>query len=119
MSKVDVHAPFMGYSGALGKIVYRKYKGQLIACLKPSGKRTLSEAQAEHQARVKKATVYAKRTLANEATAEIYELVAKEKDIPAFALCVADFLKPPSIDEVETTAYNGHEGTSISIFTSD
>jgi hypothetical protein len=35
MSEVELYAPFLGYSGAIGKIVYRKYKGRIIAAQNP------------------------------------------------------------------------------------
>ena len=119
MSEVELHAPFLGYSGAIGKIVYRKYKGRTIACLKPSPKRTLSQAEINNRERFKQAAAYGKLALANPATRVLYEQAAKEKDVPVFSLCVADFFNAPTVQSVDLSAYNGQVGDTIQVIASD
>ena len=119
MSEVELHAPFVGYSGAIGKIVYRNYKGRTIACLKPSSKRTLSQAEINTRERFTQAAAYGKLALANPATRALYEQIAKEKDVPVFSVCVADFFHAPSIELLGFGNYNGQIGSSIQILTAD
>ena len=119
MSEVELHAPFLGYSGAIGKIVYRKYKGRTIACLKPSAKRTLSQAEINNRERFKQAAAYGKLALANPATRALYEQAAKEKDVPVFSVCVADFFNAPTVQSMDFSAYNGQVGDTIQVIASD
>ena len=119
MSEVELHAPFVGYSGAIGKIVYRNYKGRTIACLKPSPKRALSQAETNNRERFTQAASYGKLVMANPDIRAIYAEVASQKDVPVFSVCVADFLNPPSIELMDFSNYNGQVDSSIQILTAD
>ncbi len=104
------------YRGSMNRIVYKKVRGKIIAAPMPSPSESEpTPAQLAHQERFSEAAAYAQQTLADASTAEIYELAAKLKDKPAFALCVGDFLKPPTIKSVDTSAYHGQIGDQIKI----
>src|ERR1051325_7401975 len=98
MSDVDMHAPFTGYSGKLGKIVYRRYKGRTIASLAPDPKRTLKKGEIAHRAKFADGAAYAQSAMANPDTWKIYEIMSELKDKPAFALGVGDFLTVPQLN---------------------
>ena len=49
MSKVEMHAPFTTFSGTIGKLVYRKYRGRTIVAMKPDADRPLSQAEVAHR----------------------------------------------------------------------
>lgn len=117
--KVFLQPGLRALSGGMGDWVYQLRNGKTILGMKPLNTKEPSQAQMDQRARFKKAAAYAKFALADEATRRIYEAAAEEKGIPAFALCVADFLKGPAIEEVDTSAYNGHDGSPIGILTSD
>jgi hypothetical protein len=119
MSDVDLHAPFMGYRGTIGKLVYKKYKGRTIASLKPGPRTTQSEAALAQQETFGKGIAYAKKALAKPAIRAYYETCSKEKDIPIFALMVGDYLNAPSMDELDLSEYKGQVGDPIAITTHD
>jgi hypothetical protein len=61
----------------------------------------------------------AKEALADQATYQLYQEVAKAKNTSAFALCVADYLRKPAIEQIDSSAFTGRAGDSIKIVTSD
>jgi hypothetical protein len=79
----------------------------------------MSQAQMDHRERFKQAAAYGKRALANPATRALYEQVAREKDVPVFSVCVADFFHAPSIELIDFGNYNGQVDSSIQILTAD
>jgi hypothetical protein len=103
----------------MGDWVYRVRNGKTILGMKPINTKEPSQAQLDQRARFAEAAAYAKRIMADAQAREAYEIAAEQKDKPAFALCVADFLKPPSIKSVNTSAYAGNEGNTIGIVTVD
>jgi hypothetical protein len=90
MTKVRFHGPIAGFSGAMGEMVFadNKEKDRTVAYMKT--RRPLSEAQLNHRERFSEAAAYAKSALADPIRCELYETVAKERDIPAFSLALGD-----------------------------
>ena len=117
--KVKLNPMFEQVSGQLGDLVFRELRGETIASRKPSGSAEPTENQMEHRERFKQAAVYGKSALANPATRELYEAAAKSKNMPVFALTVADFFNASAIDALDLSAYNGQAGNLINIVTSD
>jgi hypothetical protein len=60
-----------------------------------------------------------KKALAKPAIRAYYEVCAKEKDTPIFALAVGDYLNAPSMDELDLSEYKGQIGDPIAITTYD
>ena len=117
--KFKLNPAFEQASGALGNLVFRGVKGKTIVSRKPTTSGEITPAQAEQRERFRQAAAYGKFALANQTTRAIYDAASEEKDIPAFALCVADFLNLPSVDNVDTSAYQGQVNDLIQIVTSD
>jgi hypothetical protein len=63
MSRVEMHAPFTTFSGAIGKLVYRKFRGKTIVAMKPDADRPLSQAEAAHRKNFAQAAAWAKAAL--------------------------------------------------------
>jgi hypothetical protein len=117
--KFKLNPAFEQASGSLGDLVFREVNGKTIVSRKPSTNGEITEAQAAHRERFRQAAAYGKFALANQTTRELYESASEEKDISAFALCVADFLNLPSIKDVDLSAYHGQTGDTIKLITSD
>ncbi len=118
--KVVLHPTVDEFRGGMNRMVFKKVRGKIIASAKPTpSEDDLSPAQLAHQERFKEAAIYARIALGDPNTAEAYELAAKLADKPAFALCVRDFLKPPTIKALDTSAYHGQVGDAIKITTQD
>ena len=94
MSKVEMHAPFTTFSGTIGKLVYRKVRGRTIVAVKPDPDRPLSQAEVAHRQDFAQAATWAKAALQDEELRPFYEALGKQRDIPARAAAVSDFLKP-------------------------
>lgn len=65
------------------------------------------------------AAAYGKSALADSEVRPLYEAIAKEKDMPIFAVMIADFFNAPTIHNVDLSAYNGQTGNAISILATD
>jgi hypothetical protein len=117
--KVRLNPAFEGMSGQLGEMVFRELRGETIISRKPtlSGEPTID--QVAQRERFKQAVAYGKSALANADTRALYETAAKTKDMPIFALTVADFFNAPVIDNVDLSAYNGQAGNLITISARD
>lgn len=115
MTKVFLQPGLRGLSGAMGDWVYQMRNGKTILGMKPINSKEPSQAQVTHRERFKQATLYGKLVMADPALHAFYTQAAAQKDVPIFALCVADFFHTPTINEVDTSDYNGHEGSPIHI----
>ena len=111
--KFKLNPAFEQASGALGELVFREVNGKTIVSRKPSTNGIITEAQAAHRKRFRQAAAYGKFAMANVATRAFYNAASEEKDIPAYALSVADFLNLPSIKEEDLSAYHGQPGDTI------
>jgi hypothetical protein len=119
MTDVILHPAVERFRGAMGRMVFKKYKDRTIVCRKADGGGTQSQAQMNHQDRFKQAITYGKLALANPTTRALYAQAAKEKDVPIFSVCVADFFNAPTINVINTSDYHGQGGDPINIITSD
>ena len=119
MSKVEMHAPFTHYSGTIGKLVYRKYRGRTIVSVKPDPDRPLSQAQTAQRQDFTQAATWAKAAMQDEELRLFYEALGKKRDIPARAAAVSDFLKRPTLGALDLSEYAGQAGEPIYFMASD
>src|SRR5690606_22022466 len=106
--------------GRAGNFIYRKVRGKTVISPKPVyNGASLSPAQAEQRERFMAAVAYGKTALADNETRPLYEELAKKKDLPVFALIVADYFNAPVIHNVNALGYNGNIGDTITITASD
>jgi hypothetical protein len=118
--KFKLNRAFREVSGELDGLVYRNVRGKVVAARKPDLSNVVySESQIAHRERFKQAAAYGKSALADPTVREQYEAAAKDKDMPIFALTIADFFNAPSIDNVNLSAYNGQVGDLINIIARD
>jgi hypothetical protein len=78
-----------------------------------------SAAQIAHRERFRRAVEYGKYVMSNEAIRALYEQAAADQDASIFAVCIADYLKAPSIDSIDASAYTGNVGDTVQIIASD
>ena len=119
MSKVEMHAPFTTFSGTIGKLVYRKVRGKTVVAMKPDPDRTLSQAEVAHRQDFAQAASWAKAALQDEELRPFYEALGKQRDIPARAAAISDFLKRPTLEALDLAEYAGRSGDSIYFMASD
>ena len=117
--KVKLNPMFEQVSGQLGDLVFRELRGETIASRKPTSNAEPSADQLAHRELFKQAAAYGKSVMADSSLRALYETAAKSKNIPVFALTVADFFNEPTIESVDMTGYTGKIGDLIRIATSD
>ncbi len=116
MTRVYLQPGLRGLSGGMGDWVYQRRKGKTLVGMKPEpSSKEPTEAQTAHRKRFGEAARYARRSLANPAKREFYQMVALEKDISAFATAVMDYMSNPSFEALDFSEYLGHVGERIQI----
>ena len=119
MAKIVLNPMFEQVSGQLGDLVFREMRGKTVISRKPAYTNEPTENQAEHRERFKQAVAYGRGVMADNSVRAVYEAAAKAKNMPVFALTVADFFNAPVIRNVDVFGYTGAIGDTISILTSD
>ncbi len=120
MAKITYSSFVERVKGGMGNVVYRKYRGEYLICRKgnpAAGEDT--EAQAAHKKRFREATNFGKRMMADDSIRPLYEQAAINRDLPVFAVCIADFFNAPTITSIDATEYHGHVGDPILIVAED
>ena len=120
MAKVTLSSSLMDAHGKMGNVVFRKHGDEHIMAHTPIvGDHVPTPGQAAQQQRFKLAAIYGSAVLADPAKKEVYAAKAKQKGITVFALCIADFLHTPSMDNIDLSTYTGKPGETITIQASD
>lgn len=117
--KVKLNPMFEQVSGQLGEMVFRELNGKTVVSRKPLVTAAATENQTEHRERFKQAAAYGKAALADPATRTLYETLARSKNIPVFAMTIADFFNAPVVDALDLATYSGQPGDLIRISARD
>ena len=120
MSKSNQNVITKTYSGKLGnQVVFRNRDGKSIMCAMP---KPITKAPTEAQINVRnlflKGSIYAKAMLADPTMKTKYA----EKAIngkSAYNVALADYIKPPVVDNIDASAYTGATGDKIRIDATD
>lgn len=109
MARVKDNDLTEGLSGKFGKkIVFRQKNGITIAAQAPKHKVKPTEKQENQNKRFSEASTYAKNALQDPTLKAFYEQQAKSKgNISARNAAMSDFLNPPIIEKINTSAYIG------------
>ena len=120
MAHIDKNIVTVGLSGSLGRrVVFRKaIDGGTVLATRPKFSKTPSEMQKSHREKFQVAVMYAKAVISNPELKAAYKAASKP-GVSAFAYALADFLKPPTIREVDLKEYTGEPGSKISILAID
>lgn len=117
--KVTLTPMFEEARGKLGNVVFREVNGKTIASRMPTFASPPSESQIANRERFKQAAAYGKSALADPEAREYYQAVAESRNMPIFAVTIADFLNAPVIDDVTLASYHGQAGDTIKVFARD
>jgi len=117
--KVKLNPMFENVSGQLGELVFRRVNGRTIASRKPITTGEPTENQSQHRERFKEAVAYGKLAMANVTLRNRYEALAESRNMPVFALTIADFFSVPVVNNIDITAYAGKAGDVIKVHASD
>jgi hypothetical protein len=119
MAKIKLNPIIEQMRGPVGDLVFKRYGEGVVVGRKPNPTRDPSEAQLEHQERFRQAVVYGQLAMADPEKKAAYEDAAKASGKPIFSLMVADFFRPPVVDQVDLSKYLGAVGDEIAIQTHD
>jgi hypothetical protein len=120
MAKVKLAPAVEAIRGHVGDMLFRHQFDQEYVGKMPDFSGVVpTENQIAQQDKFRLATVYGKAVMANATTKAEYAAAGKSRQVPAFALAVADFLNPPVVDEIDLSGYTGKIGDKISIRASD
>lgn len=107
-----------GLSGKVYQLVFKQWFGRTIVAKRPRTFSTVTANQLSIRESFKAAASYAKAIITNAALKLAYREKAKPGQT-AYNMAFADFFKPPSIGEIDTSTYSSQAGCSINIEASD
>ena len=120
MAKIKFNGFVDEIRGGVGGLVVRKSRGKFTLSNKPDMTALEpSQAQAAQRQAFGRGVGYGKMVMEDPALLAFYESLAEQKDKPAFALAVGDFLTPPTMDDLDLSQYKGRAGDQILINTYD
>jgi hypothetical protein len=115
MTEVSLNETIDGYRGAIGNLVFKKYKGRIIVCRKPKFTKPPSRLQIAERAHFSEAVAYAQSVKADPVARAFYEPIAKERDTCVYWLAIKDFRCAPSLLPLDLSEYEGKVGDKITI----
>jgi hypothetical protein len=120
MAKIKFNGLVSEVRGGVGGLVVRKSRGKFTLSDKPDTSEVEpTDAQLVQRKVFGRAVVYGKSVMEDPASLAFYEGLAKQKDMPAFSLCVGDYLNAPTMDDLDLSKYQGKVGDLIQITTHD
>ena len=109
-----------GASGMLGDVVvYRQQRGELVMANRPTKRSVLTPSQELAKSKFMRAVLYAKKQVADPVTKAAYQPGPNSRYTSAYAAAVADYLKVPEIQDVNTLGYQGVVGNEIVVRATD
>jgi hypothetical protein len=119
MAQVELNDLIKGFSGSVGKVVFRTYRGKTYMTQRPSKPKTESEGQRNTRDKFKLATEYAKKMMKDPDRKAYYAKKAKKLALPnAYTAAITDYMRKPEIQRIDATKYNGKPGDQITILAS-
>lgn len=117
MTKIKVNPLFAQMSGKMGKLVFKTSKnGEITISKLPEKSKALpSEAQLARRQSFAKASEYVASVQADETARLFYKDLARRRKTTVRALCMGDYLNPPTIPVLDASDYKGRVGDPIFI----
>ena len=115
MSVVPFNETINGYRGAIGKLVFRKYRGRTIVSRKVKSSKPPTEAQRNQRANMREAVAFGKRAKVTLALREFYGPIAQQKESSIYQVALQDYLKKCSIKLPGPSSDQGCSGESIKL----
>jgi hypothetical protein len=114
MAVIQINSVAQGFSGSLGRIVFRQLRGKTIMAGKPDKVTKQSALQRENRVRFKLASAWAKGQMHDPEKKAYYWRKAKKLKLPnAYTAAVSDYMRKGEIKEIDTRQYKGNAGDVI------
>ena len=108
----------LGLMGRIGSFVFRQWYGKTVVAKKQSPYYSSSPAQSSHRQLFKRASLYAKNVMLHPELLQFYQSRIRGGQ-RAYNLALADYFHPPQIIQVDTSAFNGSAGSTITTKVTD
>lgn len=119
MAKVGLNPIFDSVRGKVGDLVLKQYGDTMVMARAGETGQPASAAQLAHQERFREATRYGKLALMDATTRALYQAQAQARNLPVFAVMVADYFHSPTILNVDATEYTGAAGSKVLVLADD
>jgi hypothetical protein len=119
MAKIRFNSLVRDVSGGFENVVFRARNGKVVMARRSDLLNEPTAGQLAQRERFRDATAYGKIVMADPDLLAFYKAEAKERDIPVFALTIADFFNPPSIRQIDLAEYHGQVGDMVSVKVTD
>lgn len=101
------------FKGRVGNLVFKNYSDKVVITSVPVFTKPPTQRQKAQRERFRKAMHWAKSAIMDSPTRELYAEAAAQQGKNAINLAVADRLRPPELQEVDLTRYEGKVGDVI------
>ena len=115
MAKIELNSAIRRIQGTMDNWVYRRNGDGVSICKRPTFTKPPTAGQLAVREQFRAAAAYARSVQLNAIQLPRYAAAAQRKGMRAFALAVADFLNPPQVMAIDTSAYHGGLGDLIKV----
>jgi hypothetical protein len=120
MANVRLNPVLQSVRGKVGDLIFSKRNGGVFISRKSeNANRIVTPAQQAVRDRFRQAALYGKAAMADPQVRALYAAQAKKRKRPIFSVMIENFFKPPSVEEIDMSAYTGQAGSTIGVRASD
>lgn len=115
MPTVHLNSALHGVSGHFGDLVYRRYRGRTILQRRARFTQPWSAAQEKTRATFAGGSAYAAQVAADPALRALYAQRGARRRLNFRQMAIRDYFNPPSLGELDRTAYRAGTGGRLAI----
>ena len=120
MPKLELNSAIKNIRGSMDNWTYRRSAyGPLVARRPSFAAREPSPAELQARDNFRQASAFADAVLADPVQRERYRALGAQRKLPARAIAVADYFRPPVVGAIDTSGYHGTIGDSIVVRATD
>ena len=107
--------PLADFDGQLGRLVHYHWKGQPCIRRSPVREKPATPPEFKNQSRFALATSFARSVLTDALQRVRYERAAQKTLLSAHNVAVSDFMRSPTLAEIDLSRYSGRAGEFIRV----
>lgn len=120
MANVEMNAITQHLRGSVGDLVFKRVRGTLRAVLRPKPTQTARTlAQLAVHRKFRSGAAYGKAVIQDAARTAFYAPFAASRKSSVFGVAMYDYLRPPVVEELILTGYQGRIGDKIGVSATD
>ena len=114
MAKQRIH-PLANFDGCIGDLVFYQFKGKACVRKAPVRQKEFTPAEKANQFKFARASKFAEAVLKDPVQRARYERAAQETVRSAYNVAVSDFMRAPTVAEIDLSRYTGKAGEFIKV----